>query len=121
GIERGFRSEHVVMFDLAHDTEGQDPEALARTAALARQRVVKIPGVQSASVSGLLLFGRSDISAPLTIPGYSPAPEERPMARFNSVSPGYLETVGMTLVAGRDIAESDRMTAPLVAVVNEAM
>jgi predicted permease len=39
--------------------------------------------------------------------------------QFNSVAPGFFETLGLPLVAGRDIAETDVLGAPQVAVVNE--
>lgn len=43
-------------------------------------------------------------------------------ARFNPVSAGYFDTVGMTLIAGRGLESRDEASAaPLVAVVNESM
>lgn len=53
--------------------------------------------------------------------GYVPAPDENPVAEYGEVGPGYLATMGIPLLAGRDIARADDETAPLVAVVNEAM
>jgi predicted permease len=43
------------------------------------------------------------------------------LARFNYVSAGYLETVGMTILEGRSIGEQDTETAPLAAVINQSM
>jgi predicted permease len=120
-LDWGFRKDHVVIFDLAHNPQNREPGALAQVAWQTQQRVAQLSGVESASVSGLLLFSSSDIGAPLIIRDYTPAPGERVFARFNSVSPGYFETVGMTLVEGREIEEGDRQNAPGVAVVNEAM
>ncbi len=48
--------------------------------------------------------------------------EERwqmPIARSAVVSPGYFETFGVELLAGRDFAAADRDDAPLVVIVNE--
>jgi len=39
---------------------------------------------------------------------------------FNRYGPGYMKTMGMTLLAGRDFDPRDTLTAPKVAVVNEA-
>jgi len=39
----------------------------------------------------------------------------------NQVSPGYLDTLGIRLVRGRDITEMDRAGSPLVVLINEAM
>jgi predicted permease len=120
-IDPGFRPEQVVLFELAHNPQNPEPAALARVARAVRERVRQIPGVEQASVSWLPLFGRSDLYAPLKIHGYTPAPDEDVSAHFNSVSPGYFETVGMTLVNGRDIEERDSENAPQAAVINEAM
>ncbi|MGH9482025.1 MAG: ABC transporter permease [Terriglobales bacterium] len=38
-----------------------------------------------------------------------------------AVRPGYFKTMGIPILRGRDIAESDTATAPLVAVVNQAL
>jgi putative ABC transport system permease protein len=39
---------------------------------------------------------------------------------FNRFGPGYLRTMGIGLIAGRDFDERDRLGAPKVAIVNEA-
>ena len=44
---------------------------------------------------------------------------ERRQVSFNRVTPGYFDTLRMPLVAGRDIADADTSTTPVVAVVNE--
>ena len=120
-IDWGFRPDHVVIFDLAHDARKRDPASLGQAAHQVLERVRQTPGVESASVSGILLFSTSDISAPLQIPGYPAAAGELLVARYNSVSPGYFETVGMTLAAGRSFDNRDGADAPRVAVINQAM
>src|SRR2546423_14996767 len=66
-IDLGFQPNQVLVFDLAHSPQDRQPATMARIAREVRERVMQIPGVQSASVSGLLLFGPSDVSAPLRI------------------------------------------------------
>jgi predicted permease len=120
-VDWGFRPEQVVIFDLAHNPASREPAALADVARGVEQRVKELPGVQSASVSGLLLFSPSDIMAPLRIRGYTPPPDERLVVRFNSVSPGYFGTIGMRLIEGRGIEDRDGPSAPFVAVINQSM
>jgi len=121
-VDYGFHPGQVVIFDLAGLPPANEPAALAEQARRVYQDVSRIPGVRSASVSSVLLFSPTDGAVPLTIPGYTPTPEERPAtARWISVSTGYLETIGMTLVAGRSLGEQDRLGGPLVAVVNESL
>ena len=45
---------------------------------------------------------------------------ERRGVLFNGVSPDYFRTMGTPLLAGRDIADTDRAGAPEVIIVNEA-
>lgn len=120
-IDLGFRPEQVLIFDLAHNAQDRKPEAMAQVAREVRERVMQIPGVQSASVSGLILFGPSDVSALIKIHNSAASQQEPIPVRFSSVSPGFFETVGMTIVQGRPIEPHDSENAPMVAVVNESM
>jgi predicted permease len=120
-IDLGFRPEQVLIFDLAHNAQDRKPEAMARVAREVRERVTQIPGVQSASVSGLMLFSPSDINAPIRIQDNAASQREPIPVRFSSVSAGFFETVGMTIVQGRAIEQHDSENGPLVAVINELM
>jgi predicted permease len=116
-VDLGFRTEHVLLFDMAHSLRpGTRPADVAQVATAVHERVRAIPGVQSASLSTIPLFSGADLYAPVQIP-HSNA---RLDARFNSVSAGYIETLGMTLVEGRDILPSDS-NGPLVVVINQSM
>ena len=120
-VDLGFQPAQVLIFDLAHNAQNRQPQAMARVARDVYERVRQIPGVQSASVSGLMLFGPSDISAPIRFRDYQPSQSEPVPIRFSSVSPGFFETVGMTIFQGRGIQDQDSENAPLVAVINESM
>jgi putative ABC transport system permease protein len=48
-----------------------------------------------------------------------PPPAERPVADGRPVTPGFFEAMGIPLLAGRDIAESDSPDRDPVAVINE--
>jgi predicted permease len=96
----------------------------ARVAALFErlvERLETIPGVRSASLSSSRLLTASTSTSTISLPGYVPRPNENMEAQRNGVTPQYIATVGLTLVAGRTLAPSDRAGAPRVAVVNQAM
>jgi predicted permease len=118
-VDLGFKPEQVLMFNIAHIPRDGTPAALARVARDVHQRVRQISGVQSASLSTIPLFSDTDLYAPLNLRDPAVPPDARVDARFNSVSPGYLETTGMVLLEGRSIEESDSGER-LVAVVNES-
>ena len=116
-VDLGFRPEHVLLFDVAHSLRrGTLPADVAQVAAAVHQRVREIPGVESASLSTIPLFSDTDLYAAVRI---LPS-DTRLDAHFNSVSPGYFETLGMTLLDGRTIQQSDTRE-PLVAVINQSM
>jgi putative ABC transport system permease protein len=121
GVAPGFDATNLLMIPLAIP-EHRYPDAAKRLAFYddLRQRIAALPGVRSASVSlehplgegwssGFSIEGRAD-----------PLPGEGPHARVRPVSPGYFQTVGVPLRAGREIAVSDRVGTPGVVVVNEA-
>jgi len=120
-LDLGFRADSVLVFDLAHTPQQRDPASLSAVGSQVLRRIRQLPNVESASVSGLLLFSRSDIGAPLRIADYTPRADERVTVRYNAVSPGYLETIGMPLIDGRSIEDRDAFDAPMVAVINESM
>ncbi|MGA2602546.1 MAG: FtsX-like permease family protein, partial [Bryobacteraceae bacterium] len=85
-------------------------------------RLRGVSGVQSVAFSRVRPFTYIGYSnAPITVEGYDNTPGEQPTADYNEVGPGYLATLGIPLVAGREFTRGDNETALPVAVVNEAM
>jgi predicted permease len=80
-------------------------------------RVSAIPGVTSAVMIklGVPFVGGSSQYAV----GLPDQPSGGPMFALREVTPGYFATMGLRLVRGRAIAESDRAGTPRVAVINE--
>jgi macrolide transport system ATP-binding/permease protein len=85
-------------------------------------RVRTLPGVESAAFARMtpLSYG-SFSSTPIAVDGYQPPPEEEPTAQYNEVGPGYLATMGIPLMYGREFTRADNERAALVSIVNETM
>ena len=85
-------------------------------------RLVRLPGIESAAFAAVTPLGYADYpSSPIAVDGYQPLPDEQPEVDYNQVGPGYLATLGIPLLSGRDFARSDDENAPLVAIVNRTM
>ncbi len=118
----GFDPNHVVNF-------GLDPHEAGYDEARGRQfyrdvvtRVSALPGVESASMALTVPLGPIALGGNIKIEGYQQAAgQPSPSANMNAVSPGYLKTMRMALLRGRDFSETDTETAQHVAVINEAM
>jgi putative ABC transport system permease protein len=120
-VEPGFDAARLVMVPLALPQQrySDAPKRLAFFDAL-RERVTALPGVEHVAISLEHPLGEG-WAAGFTIEGRpEPQPGEGPEGRVRPVTPGYFATVGVPLLAGRDIAESDRVGAPGVVVVNQA-
>jgi putative ABC transport system permease protein len=100
------------------------------------QRIAALPGVESVAVTGKLPMKHGPNPWSVSVEGRD-APPRNPegglVARNNKtglynhgstsdqrVSPAYFSTLGMKLIRGRMLDESDRPDAPMAAVVNEA-
>ena len=133
----GFDSHRVLIGVL--DARRSDLAPEARMAAYERilQRVRTVPGVEQAGVSivaplGAMWSRRLEVSGSALGTGEyvsgpegfgntdRPIPETAPLAVFNGISPGWIATYGTALLAGRDISERDGVSAPRVALVNQA-
>ncbi len=85
-------------------------------------RLQALSGVESAAYGRIPPFSYAMYSsAPIKVSGYQPRADEQPSVEYNEVSPRYFSTLGIPLVSGREFARTDDETAPLVAIVNEAM
>jgi predicted permease len=85
------------------------------------ERVTALPGVVSASFSGIvpLGFGGNSTSG-ATIDGYTPAKDENMAIHNDDIAPRYFETVGTPIIAGREFTAQDDSGAARVAIVNDA-
>ena len=86
-------------------------------------RVAALPGVESAGVSvDLPLDGNNYGFGGIRIPERQPpAPYRYFSADWNLVGPGYLKTMRIPLLRGRDFSDLDTASAPRVAIINEAL
>jgi predicted permease len=79
-----------------------------------------LPGVVNASVTAQLPFTGNNSSSVIFPEGYVPAPGESVLSPLSDiVGPGYLEAMGIELLAGRTFQEQDGPDAPRVIILDE--
>jgi predicted permease len=74
--------------------------------------------VASAGLAQIAVLANNEWDNGITIEGYHAKPGEDLDPHFNSVSPGYFDTLGIKVLAGRVFTVRDDMNSPRVAVVN---
>jgi predicted permease len=119
-IDPGFRTDHMLLLDIAPrpGEEGNvDPEQVALTA---RDRVAAIPGVTAVTWASNVPLGIDVGRRGLQVEGYRRREGEDMEFHYSVVGPRYFETMEIPLVRGRGFTDADRPGAPAVVVVNEA-
>ncbi len=111
-IDIGFRSSGVLAMSMDPRLHGYTPERTVRFFAELQRRVAVLPGVTSAAVTDSIPLNgghRSD--------GFQPVgrkPVDLPSVDLFMATPGYFDTLGIHLVAGRDFSnESSTVPAPI--------
>lgn len=120
-VDPGFRTDRVLTLTTSLPVSGY--QVVAR-----RQQfydkvlgdIRRIPGVTSAAyVTGLPMVRGGGIWQ-VEIPGEVTEPGNRKSASLRFATPGYFEALGIPLVKGRAMAETDRQNQPFVAVVSQS-
>ena len=118
----GFATDGVLSTSVDMIAAGYDGPRIRNSQDRLTSRVQGFSGVESAVWARTAPFSyRTYPSASIAVDGFVVEPGEQPVVEYNEVGPGYLATLGIPLVAGRDIAIADNETALPVAVVNETM
>lgn len=86
----------------------------------ALRRVRSVPGIMAAGISDVLPL-RDDRSWSVSVKGHFYEKNRHPEPYIRVVTDGYFEAAGISLRAGRLLAEGDRAASTLVVVVNETM
>jgi predicted permease len=117
-VDLGFDKTDLLLVSV-RARELPDGEARSHTAALEiLSRVRQLPGVRSAAFSNMSLFGGAMSSSQVRVPGRALDTFE---PRLLAVSPGYFETMRMSLLEGRATEPRDGEPAqPSTVVVNQA-
>jgi putative ABC transport system permease protein len=119
----GYDMQRVIAFDVPRPIEEESSAVGFYEDAV--RRVGRLPGVTRAALGNFVPW--RDVSGllpavPFSADGHVREPgEEDPHARLRIVSPGYFDTLGVPLIAGRDFTAADEPEAELVVIVNQAL
>jgi predicted permease len=123
-VEPGFaRAGEVQTFRIeVPETLAASAERMARLHEEIAQRLRQTPGVVSVGLASSITMDGEDNGNPLRME-HVDVPEGRipPLRRFKSVAPGYFETMGNRLIAGRAITWTDIYQERRVVVISETL
>jgi putative ABC transport system permease protein len=120
-LDLGFRPDHLLTMSISlPDSRYKNPEQIESFNNRLLERVQHLPGVLSASLSTALPM-RSISESSYQLPGKPVDPQRPTLTDWSRITDGYLRTIGLRLLRGRDLTRDDVAAAkPNVALVNSA-
>jgi predicted permease len=117
----GFKTSNIQIASVDVSLSGYREQQAVALASRFKERLRGISGVESVAHARMIpLQGSSLGLGGVRVVGVQgPERDGGWDAAWDIVSPEYFETIGMAIVEGRAFRESDRLGAPLVAIVNE--
>jgi predicted permease len=120
-FDPGFHKENVLLASINPSLNGYTPEQSHNFYEALLTRVRTLPGVTAASLaSDTPISGGWDQNG-IEVEGYTPREGEDMACDATYVSTDYLKTLGISLTAGRDFNDGDKLGTPKVALINEKM
>jgi predicted permease len=122
-LDPGFRRDGVLTSSLlfaasSHAAPEQQPILLRQI----RENVEAIPGVRGAALINNLPIGGDIWGFPYLVDGEEPpSTGDLPVASQRTVTPSYFETMGISLLAGRDFSDGDDERSERVVIVNRTL
>ena len=118
----GFSTKSVLTTSVGLVSAGYDPQRIRNFQDRLIERVQSLGGVDSAAFARVTPFTYGTYtSSPIAVDGFVAEPGEQPVVEYDEIGPGFLATMGIPLVSGREFTRADHENALPVAVVNETM
>jgi len=120
-LQPGFRADHLLTMkvDLS-EVKYPDRDRRAVFFDEVIRRVRALPGVQSAAVAGNLPLTYNGDSMNISVEGVpDPPPDQRSDVIFRAIGPGYVGTMGIPIIRGRDFTDQDKADSKDVVVISE--
>lgn len=119
-IDLGIQTDNVLTFRLpVPEKRLNGPDQIRAYYGAMLEKIQNLPGVKQAAVTTGFPARGSNFGARINIVGQPDNPQQRRGSGVQMVSPGYVETLGIQMVGGRNINEQDTATSMRVATVNE--
>jgi len=119
--QTGMDTSHVVTFTLDPGLAGYDQKSAPPLQQRVLQALKTVPGVRNVGGTTDWLLSGGGLSGNITIQGYTAKSDDDLDVEKPAITPGYFNSLGIPLLMGRDLSESDASGGPKVALVNVSL
>jgi predicted permease len=120
-LDPGFETQHVQIASLNVSLLARGESQGRAFYASLLERARALPGVRSATLARRTPLSLGSLGTRIEVPGQPSADGRGYTVDFNAITPGYFETLGIPIVAGRALQPSDAPGSARVAVVSQAL
>jgi predicted permease len=121
----GFKTQNVLAVNVPIVSYDRPPEQTAAFYREALRRIGELPGVERVAIGTIVPWRDAGAFGPgftFSVEGYAKSnAEEDPRARFRTISPGFFESLGVPIIAGRDFNDSDRRGGQPVVIISQSV
>ncbi|HWA86793.1 MAG TPA: ABC transporter permease [Opitutus sp.] len=116
----GWNTHNLALFSVDLGAQGYTPDHMLNYYRAALEKARAIPGVVDATIASTPLLSGGGFLRTLRPQGDNENLRTHgSLMSYNYVWPGYLTTMGIPLVAGRDFTEADDANHPIAVIINE--
>ncbi|MBV9444234.1 MAG: FtsX-like permease family protein, partial [Acidobacteriaceae bacterium] len=116
----GFRDpDNLITFQVSPALNGYDATRTVHFYDEVLENIRAIPGVKAAALAAEPLLSGDEWDSTTSVEGHQAKDGEDMQAFMNALSPGYFQTMGIPIIAGRDFDRRDIKDKSTVAIVNE--
>jgi predicted permease len=119
-IDPGFETSGVLIATINVGREGYTQERAELFYDQVTDKVAALPGVAGAALAQNPPLAGGFLRSVFP-EGADTTTKDRILIQVNDVTPGYLQTIGIPLVRGRDFTRTDDAASPRVVIVNQTM
>ena len=106
-LDLGLKTDNLIAFNVSPALSGYTPVRTKQFNKQLLDRISALPGVTAMAFAQIGLLEGNEWDSSMSVEGYEAKPGESMNPYCNAVSPGYFQTMGIPLVAGRDFDDRD--------------
>jgi predicted permease len=118
-VDLGLDATDLVTFRISPERNGYEPATSRDLFERTEEALAALPGVTGVTAAMIPLLAGSSSGTNVLVEGFEDGPDVDSNSRYNLIGPEFFRTLGITLLAGRELTPSDALGAPRVAIVNE--